>query len=1219
MVAIVLFQTNFGFNPGISYRNDRSLPVVQATGGQVFDLRNVGANSSSEQTVAESTTRKSKPPESLTHSNDPHSSAKPMPPPSHSDPLQRVETAPPKHPNRATATTSISPENRIKHANVSQPLSSVEKPLSSSIKEIEQSELTKHTVSEPSLKHLPSEDVAQSHLSLVLGDVSQLQQNSRQLPSEPTSNVDSTTPDIKMAPSIVTHSTSNVGVRVQMESKPAKPEELEEKVETDLHAVPPQVLGAENTSPTTGATFPPLNTGKRLKGSRKSGSKLQKSSQVPVDSAAAASAAAAVPAPVVTTQRLNWDYLERKESESSLKSTDSESTGSSASAEKSDEKEDESVTPSVSSKESAASATIVTLPAEMVLKLKPPHKLSLTKEPNTGQTVHISESSPSSSEVVGIEDEGKRDLGNLKSSKSKRKLRQQKKEEKSKRKLSRAARDRTDKNNSLMDDSSCSIEQLDEEEMAEEVHVSKLTKPGSPTKLQQSQKSRQKGSAKNMEPTDPRSYLLELIVPARSSAENADSGAEGNTPPPSKAMPLSVPSSAIKSSYGATAKPQIEDIISDPFSRNPDRSTYARKKASTKKSSDKATKMTPEECTTKDAGADIGEEKEALDGSDESVGDEGDSNTTSPDAGDEIVSSTELDHVSGKLKGYSAANPTSPHDLAASLLSKIPIKRSSNSSRCVPSRARSVEGFEYDEDDIEIMKHGNLEAPDEVEKLTRPNTLSPIKDSVLSSPSPPLLGDYKAPSSLSLDAEPFYPSSNFKSKRHSKSEHRSGSQRHDGKKSNSRNGDRKMSADSKDAELRMGRGAKSTLQHGRTPTVEGSVVPMDKTMLDRAEFYQLHREKASTPPFPYGDPQAAYKYDMLLDAQDHVGDFRKPTGRDPYYSSGVVDEAMVRERSRHDTSGLDPAYLMQKAGRLPPPVRSTNRMSAALYQQQKFQQHVSNYPQAPPGFGHEARVQQFEDDFKRQQFLWRRKLIRDLYRQERAALAAVYAREQARKSAEALSSLHNPTRIGGMYPQEPNKHALTGSHGNLWDDYLDSPPPPPQQPHLRAFDDASPTGADSEPHLLSSSYLLSNMGSPQMPSRGRTLSEVSDLGGEMLPNYQPPGLQSPTSVGPPGYQRAPGAEYSRVEQQEDHDVMRKESTLMQQLKGLAWPPEGEVSTVQSPNKGHFGFGTSHFVPCREVVLSRSEHYREGNIGGAWAVGAWRVSFGCPFLRGGGCC
>lgn len=41
VVAVVLVQTNFGTIPELTYRNDSALPLLQATGGHVFDLRNV--------------------------------------------------------------------------------------------------------------------------------------------------------------------------------------------------------------------------------------------------------------------------------------------------------------------------------------------------------------------------------------------------------------------------------------------------------------------------------------------------------------------------------------------------------------------------------------------------------------------------------------------------------------------------------------------------------------------------------------------------------------------------------------------------------------------------------------------------------------------------------------------------------------------------------------------------------------------------------------------------------------------------------------------------------------------------------------------------------------------------------------------------------------------------------------------------------------------------
>lgn len=52
MVAVVVVQTNFGYRPGVSYHNDKALPVVQATGGPVFDLRDVVPEHNAESSAA---------------------------------------------------------------------------------------------------------------------------------------------------------------------------------------------------------------------------------------------------------------------------------------------------------------------------------------------------------------------------------------------------------------------------------------------------------------------------------------------------------------------------------------------------------------------------------------------------------------------------------------------------------------------------------------------------------------------------------------------------------------------------------------------------------------------------------------------------------------------------------------------------------------------------------------------------------------------------------------------------------------------------------------------------------------------------------------------------------------------------------------------------------------------------------------------------------------
>lgn len=60
VIAMVLVQTNFGFSPRISYHADKSLPAVQATGGQVFDLRDIRGTPPEQSAAESSATRKSR-------------------------------------------------------------------------------------------------------------------------------------------------------------------------------------------------------------------------------------------------------------------------------------------------------------------------------------------------------------------------------------------------------------------------------------------------------------------------------------------------------------------------------------------------------------------------------------------------------------------------------------------------------------------------------------------------------------------------------------------------------------------------------------------------------------------------------------------------------------------------------------------------------------------------------------------------------------------------------------------------------------------------------------------------------------------------------------------------------------------------------------------------------------------------------------------------------
>lgn len=357
---------------------------------------------------------------------------------------------------------------------------------------------------------------------------------------------------------------------------------------------------------------------------------------------------------------------------------------------------------------------------------------------------------------------------------------------------------------------------------------------------------------------------------------------------------------------------------------------------------------------------------------------------------------------------------------------------------------------------------------------------------------------------------------------------------------------------------------------------------------------------------------------MPYDMQEPLGgEYRRPPPMDRdvpgSHFSPVMDDAMmlglhergggggggVSERpSRHDLGGMDPSYFASRTGRpppLPPPppphhhhphhhMGAGHRMGGSMYPHHKYQQMGGGrggggYPQPPPGYGHPADVRspQFDDDFRHQQYIRKRQLLLDLVRQERATLAAIYAREQARKSAEAFSSLQRSSsaRGGGSGGMGMGLHAqksgpigkhlphMTGSPVDIWDDYppdaMPPPHPPLPHPHGRGFDDPSPLTDPDLPHHPHHRlpYMVSDplqpTSSSHLPSRTRNLSEASDIGGEILSGYSPPEVQSAgTPVGPPGYKRAPGARLEQQEQEVGAELRVKESPL-------AWPPEGEVS------------------------------------------------------------
>ncbi len=952
--------------------------------------------------------------------------------------------------------------------------------------------------------------------------------------------IDSTT-GIKEVRSMVTRSVSGSNLVLALsKSEPEKPVEMasiEPLVSSEFQSTPPQAPIVQSTSPTTGASItpslpPPIISSKKLKGSRKSNYKIQKQ---PFDAASSQS--------VSHVPVLKGDHLERKGSESSLKSTDSESTTSSG-----DKYDDKDFPDSVSAIKSESDDVTGSVP----------QNLTLAKEPNTGQTMPFSES-PDDPEVTLNEETGKKESGSSKA-KSKKKLRQQRKEEKLKRKereKERVLRGREKVTVKPQDPnievSSYLPEQL-EDDVIEDILETKDGKPKPLYTILRHEPTLKKKPIKYVQPGNPGAYVAEEgdILPGTID----DIGIEEDEILP-QYSPLPVPSSAVPSSAfknfrGTSSKPQYEDIISDPFSRNPDRSTYASKKTSSRKPSDKGGTVAAEDNNSV-VSSDKHHGKEAqksLEGSDESISEEYDSNNVSPEDFSELDTQGSDSNGSKPKSPQGGHNPTSPHDLAASLLSKIPIKRKK-------SRSDQMDSLDYEEDD---MKQENFKV-DEVEMINQASLHSPSKDSSssLSSPS----DQHRSSSTLSLHAEPFYPSSKLKSKKHSKSDHKSNGLKLDWDRAKSV--DRKSkSRDPRIKDIAMADGRHSSKLAGHPNSIPpNNGIPYmgpqtEKAMMERAEYFRQHSEKSSTPSPPFsgsfGDPQGIGFSDQPYDTMEPVSAFRRPQERNlqgTYYPG--MDESLFHDKVHRDP--LDTPYIVPKTRRISATISSSHKMTNAQYQQQM----PSGYPQAQPlpGYGSRdsagMRSQQFENDFKRQQFLRKRKLILDLYRQEHAVLAASYAREQARKSAEALNSLHRPSRMG-MFVQEPAKRhpSIAMSPTSLWDDYSSEYSPPTQR-HLKDPEVVSP-------HLSSNSYAPGLGPGPHNPMRGRTTSETSDIGGEILPSYQA-GVPTPASMGPPGYKRAPGAEYSGLEQQ-DHDDSEGNAFPVehqQRIKNLAWPSDMEVS------------------------------------------------------------
>ena len=899
------------------------------------------------------------------------------------------------------------------------------------------------------------------------------------------------------------------------------------------------------------ASTPTMATGtlphpRRIRGTRKTNGKFQRSEH---------------PIPLAQTELVvseKNDQLERKESESSIKSTDSESTTSSS--DKSEDKDDNGTVPE-------------TPRAEYEVKLKPPPPL--TKEPNTGQTVPMHADTPEDTPVVKNEafpepslayhKKEKESTTTFKTKGKKRLKHQMKREEKLRRRENKREKERekeqekeeqnllekdqesfesTDKDSST----SNSTENLNYEgvELVDEVQGSvgveempsperKLIKDNHkparnytdyvPTPVDQpmleESPEQEVETSTSPEPFEV-AYQDVQGPPGRSDGSETS---ESSPPPPPEPTPNvhppvgAVPSTAIKA-RGRNSKPQVVELLSDPFSRNPDRSTYASKKSVTKKYPENTrvgaveaitskSRPTLEGPVAKDVQAEAAKQQfHSLQAHE----------ATSPDAVAEDATIAEVDKVETDgvpklgVQKPSQLVPTSPHEIAASLLSNMQKKLKNEKDRS--------SGTEEIEEAKEAPKSNSITVPSS--RVTGPSKHAKQQSG---NRSPQKVGSHsKPPTTLSLDAEPFYPSADFQQKlfRVRPDQHH-----HKQKYANTL-------ADYIPPSLNAPPGF-SPEEAGMAFT---SSIPSERKYRKWGMDHPQHHSKGTTPPpFPsaLGDN---HQYHLMespgLDPQEPFGYSSDPpfydAVEDPqalYAAGGVMGVGRIR---RSGGGAADPRDSVGVPSRLRALEQADPVLAAALIkrqQQQQLQQQqqvlaahrraarertATTYP-APS----QSSLWDHPNSYQLQALQEEEELaLQQHQQQQRQLLQRQYYHQQARRSAEALSSLNQPPayrpRRSAVFSPELNQP----SSANLWDG-LDVDLP--SQHNLDdSFLSETVHAQQLRQQLLQEQVLRT---ARHATTRRRTYSGESDLGGEIVTNLHSAHGTS-TSVNPPGLNRAPG-------------------------------------------------------------------------------------------------
>lgn len=852
--------------------------------------------------------------------------------------------------------------------------------------------------------------------------------------------------------------------------------------------------------------------------------------------------------------------LERKGSESSINSTNSDS-----STEKSE----------------------LESPLNQVSNLAPEPKiekpLPFTKEPNTGQTFHPAESSDMVDAVKPeqhIEPQKKETPPTVRV-KGKRKLRQQQRREEKARRRDRdkdreIEKPETERSGKLSSSGSVdnllstSTEQIDEE-LALPDECQKETMSTSNNKVSSSDAKVDRPDVKSSSSVDgdisasfnrPIKELeadLEEVgivkdplsetktelssegsVSPPLSPVNASSvvPSEGSVSPPPSYSPTAttsavsssrvpaantVPGTAIKTNRSKNSKHQTKEPVPDPFSRLPDRSTYNSKKVATKK--------TPEKTTTKGSLSPVSEKN------------------TSPLAVSELFAfqietekaqlkqrpqtlpvikaelydnepvgvfmdsgSVEADGVSHMLqvdKSTSQSLPTSPHELAASLLSKnSAMKRRKLKSDVLED---SVEEDEEEEGIGPESKEAEVSVSENARRRHSSQTSTTQKDGPSSLASPNQFKPLSTP--LSLNAEPFYPSQTFQPVS---------------------NPSQQMVDPRKYVERVQ------IHPPGFSPTPEDVFVtatPYPEQQFSkrerRAPHHRVVKSITPSPPplvsfhsFPDGKHMPFMDYPGPQDQHDSLGylgiDEQSAVPDEVSFMSGSMGGGRYNERYREQIvtdSHVIPKGDHGRAVRVPSNALTDNHM-AHLHQQDVAQ--YSRVARDPHSSGHSGRGSLWDqptpyrvppppltEEPMTRQYLRKRQYILSLVKREREAMLA---REQARRSAEAISSMSQlPQKRGHGSGFGPSSHSSSLGQ-SMWDDMEPLGGDQFNSPSMPS-DELSVTESMLAHQIQQRQQLLQEQLSPR-PVRSRTYSTESDLGGEFVSDLETQ-YPSPT-LGAPG-------------------------------------------------------------------------------------------------------